>query len=45
MHLPFKAICVIVALVLFAIASFPWEPYRVRFIAGGLFFGTLSLLL
>lgn len=39
-------ICVIVALVMFAIAGFGWpapvEPYRVKIIGMGLFFLTLS---
>jgi hypothetical protein len=53
MDAPFKLICLVLALVFFAIAAFmTWAPapyaggpWHGRLIACGLFFGTLSLLL
>ena len=43
---PLHLICVILALVMFAIAGFGWptpvEPYRVKIIGIGLFFWCLS---
>jgi hypothetical protein len=43
---PLHLICVVIALVMFAIAGFGWpapvEPYRVKFIGIGLFFELLS---
>lgn len=49
MNAPWKLICLVFALVLFAIAGFGWlapvEPYRTKLIGAGLFFYTLSLLI
>jgi len=43
---PLHLICIVIALVMFAIAGFGWpapiEPYRVKFIGIGLFFWLLA---
>lgn len=43
---PLHLICVVLALVMFAIAGFGWpapvEPYRMKFVGMGLFFWVLS---
>ncbi len=48
MTAPLQLICLVFALVLFAIAGFGWlapvEPYRTKIIGAGLFFWILSLL-
>lgn len=45
---PWSLICLVFALVLFAIGGFGWfapiEPCRVKLVAAGLFFYVLSLL-
>ena len=48
MNAPWKLICLILALVLFAISAWSYEPQGVwygRFIAAGLFFATLSFII
>jgi len=44
---PLHLILMVLALVLFFLAAFAWpapvEPYRLKLMAAGLFFGTLSL--
>lgn len=48
MAAPWSLICLVFALVLFAIGAFGWrepiESYRVKIVSAGLFFYTLSLL-
>jgi hypothetical protein len=48
MNAPWSLICLIFAFVLFALAAFAWpapvEPWRLKLVAGGLMFYTLSLL-
>ncbi len=48
MNAPWQLICLVFALVLFAIAGFGWpapvEPWRTRLIGAGLFFYILSML-
>lgn len=45
MKAPLPLICTVTGLVCFGLASFaPWEPYRLRIVAAGLFFITLSTL-
>lgn len=43
-----KLVCIVLALVLFALAGFGWpapvEPYRVKIIGAGLFFYVLAQL-
>ena len=43
---PLHLICVVIAMVLFGIAAFAWpvpfEPWRLKIVACGLFFWTLS---
>ncbi len=43
MTITLSLFCLLVAVILFAIAAF-WEPYHNRLIAGGLFFFALSFL-
>jgi hypothetical protein len=48
MNAPWKLICLILALVLFAISAWSYEPQGVwygRFIAAGLFFATLRFII
>ncbi len=49
MNAPWRLICLVFALVLFAIGGFGWlapvEPYRTKIISAGLFFWVLSQLL
>src|ERR1700722_8567 len=49
MNAPWKLICLILALVLFAISAWAYEPtggqWHGRFIAAGLFFFTLSMII
>jgi hypothetical protein len=46
---PWSLICLVFALVLFAIGAFAWpvpvEPYRVKIVSAGLMFYILSLMI